>query len=386
MDKVSYKLTVGDWSVDSAEDARTELIELDIRLGLDAAGDVGRVIVYAPPAPAPSLLEQVVGAASDALGFGGGGEKEAAAFGIDIRGKHVALGDSMRIELRVGDSSALVFSADIQLFRSGLGVTMVCGRSGAQKLAMSRLNQSYEQQSLRQIISDLAGQAGVQIGTVAEGATYSYVVVHESKNLLQTIRELAAREGKDFYFDSENKLMIQPFEKSKADHTFYYGIDLLEVEMVNLQPSSEHILIYGESPASNQGADSWHWLVKDNDRFRSEIGEGGRTLALQDGMIRTKDAADAAAKAKFGAIKDGSALGRLKLLARPTLRLGDAIELKNVPKPELNGLFKVTAVRHLFSKQQGLVTFANFSGQGRAAAAGDLLGQLGGALAGAIGI
>jgi hypothetical protein len=115
------------------------------------------------------------------------------------------------------------------------------------------------------------------------------------------------------------------------------------------------------------------------------VGQGVQTLAIQDGAVRTKDAADTAAAARLGAITDQAARGRLTLLGRPTLKLGDAIDIKNVPKTELNGLFKVTSVRHVYTKRAGFLTYVGFSGQGGAAKAGDLLGQLGGALAGAAG-
>jgi hypothetical protein len=212
------------------------------------------------------------------------------------------------------------------------------------------------------------------------------LVVHESKNLLTHIRELAAREGMDVYFDEENKLTVQKFNKSNADHTFYFGIDILDLQLSNHQPSSDHLLVYGESPASNQGSDSWHWLAKDLKPFRCDLGSGNKRLAISDSAIRTKDGAESLAKSKLGAIKDQSTDGRLKLLGNPTVKLGDAFEIKESPKPELNGLFKVIAVRHRYNKQEGFITFVEFSGQGGAKEADGMLGQAVGALAGAIGL
>ena len=387
MKTISYKLTVGNWSVSSADDPKTELVALDTLLSLDSPGDYGRITVYALPPPPAGLLEQAVGAAvsaaSSALGLGGGTEEEA--FTVQIRGQSVKLGNQMTIELAVDDQSAMVLTADILAVQSTFGQTTITARTGMQKLAMSRINQIYQNQSLSQIIQDLCRQAEVDTGTVDSGSTYPYLVVHESKNLLRTIRELAAREGMDVYFDTENALTVHKFTKTEADHTLYYGIDLLDMEMSNWQPPAEHLLVYGESPASNQGSDTWHWLVKDISPFRSEVGQGAKTLALQDGALRTKDAADAAATAKFGAMQDHAALGRLKILGKPTLKVGDAIALKNVPKPEMNGLFKVISVRHVYNKREGYVTYLGFSGQGGAAQAEGLLGQLGGAL-GALGL
>ena len=59
--------------------------------------------------------------------------------------------------------------------------------------------------------------------------------------------------------------------------------------------------------------------------------------------------------------------------------------MKQAPYPSLNGLFKVVAVRHVFTKQEGYLTYVGFTGRGGADEAGGLLGSLGG-LAGGLGL
>jgi hypothetical protein len=145
-------------------------------------------------------------------------------------------------------------------------------------------------------------------------------------------------------------------------------------------------MVYGESPASNLGANTWYWLVKDIKPFRGDLGNGSRLAPLDDRAIRTKDAADSHAKAKLGAVKDQASTGRMTILGNPEVRVADAIEVKSAPKPELNGLFKVVSVAHRYSKCHGYVTHIVFTGQGGAKEAGGLLGQSLGALAGAVGL
>jgi hypothetical protein len=383
MHKVHYKLSIGNWAVNSQDDQRTEFITLELNQSIDSSSDTCRVSVYAPPAPRPGLLEQAIGAAAGALGFGG---EEGESFSVQVRGNVVKHGDQLAVELTAGDRSGKVMTADVQSIESSFGQTKIAGATGKRKLAGARVNQVYENQSLSQIVKDLASQAGVETGEIETGATYSYFVAHESRSLLKQIRELAMRDGLDVYFDQDNKLTLKKFDKSSADHTFFYGIDILDLQLSNHQATSDHILVYGESPASNQGSNTWHWLVKDLSPFRSEVGQGANTLAIHDGAVRTKDAADSLATTKFGAIKDRSTRGRLKILGDPQVKLGDAIEIKNAPKPELNGLFKVTSVRHVLNKRDGYLTFIGFSGQGGAQAAGGLLHGLAGNLAGAVGL
>ncbi len=384
MHKIHYKLSIGEWTVNSQDDPRTEFIAVELNHSIDSSGDSCRISVYAPPAPQPGLLDQAVGAAAGALGLGGEGGEES--FSVQVRGNAIKHGDQITVELTSGDRSGKVMTAGVQSIESSFGQTKIAGATGKLKLANTCVNQVYENQSLDQIVKDLANQAGVDTGQIETGSSYSYFVAHESKNLLGLIRELAMRDGLDMYFDADNKLTLKKFDKSSADHTFFYGIDILDLQLLNHQAGSDHILVYGESPASNQGSDTWSWLAKDLSSFRGEVGQGSRTIAIHDGAVRTKDAAKLLATSSLGAIKDQATRGRLKLLGAPQVTPGDAIEIKNAPKPELNGLFKVTSIRHVLNKRDGYLTFIGFSGQGGAQAAGGLLGGLAGNLAGAVGL
>lgn len=383
MQKVNYTLTIAGWSVDSADDPRTELIELVTHASMLSPTDYCRASVYALPKPAAGLVTQGIGAAAGALGVGG--SSSGSQLPIQVRGKQLQHGDDIEISFGVGDTSATVMTAQITSFAAAPQYLQVSGGTGMQELTAARLNQVYVNRSLRQIVSDLCSQVDVEMGNVATGSTYPYVVVHESKSVFVHMRELARREGLDMYFDAENKLNICPFTRTSADHIFRYGSEILRLELRNEQRLGEHILAYGESPSSNKGGNTWHWLTKDLTPFRGETGNGMKLFTGADGTIRSKDAADKAAVARWGRIQDQATLGKLTILGNPNVRLGDAVELKDAPKPELNGMFKVVSVQHIFNKQQGYLTRVGFSGKGGADAAGGLLGGAG-KVAGALGV
>lgn len=376
MAAVTYKLTINKWSVDSANDPRTEFIMLDTQHSVDASADYCRITVYAPLPPKPGLLEQAVTAAAAQVGLGAGASQ---AFSVSVRGNPIKHGDQMTVELTVDNTATKIFTAEVNSIKSSLGQTVITGTTGKQKLANARLNQTYSNQSLDQIAKDLAQQASVNAGDIQAGANYSYFVVHDAKSVFRQLQELAFRDGLDLYCDADNKLVLKKFQKTSADHTFYYGIHVLDLQLWNSDVVSDHFRVYGESPSSKQGSDTWHWFAKDLSPFTSEIGSGQKLLAVQDSAAKTKDAAGNLATAKAGALKDRASQGVLKVLGNPLVKLGDAIEIKDAPKPELNGLFKVTSVRHVLSKWQGYLTFVGFSGQGGAQAAG-ALGQLAGAV------
>lgn len=388
MKRIGYAITIAGWSVDSAADPLTELLALETLAAIDSPGDMCLAALYAPPSRQAGLLGQATGMAAEAVGgaLGLGGGPAPSGFAVDVRGETVAQGDAMTVELKVGDRSARVMTAEVQALESGLEQVRVTGRSGMYRLAATRVNQVYESQNLGQIARDLAGQAGVATGEIERGSTYPYLVVHESKSLLRCLRELARREGLDLYFDADNRMTMRRFTKTSPDHIFRYGAELLALELRGHGAPGERVQVYGEGTASSRGSDTWHWLARDDPPARSEAGEGRRALAVQDGALRTRDAAERYATSWLGALRDQASRGRLKLLGSPQVRLGDAFRIQDAPRPELNGLFKVVAVRHVLNKRDGFVTWVAFTGQGGAQAAGGLLGGAIGAVGGALGL
>src|SRR5512145_1464810 len=141
MDKVHYKLSVAGWSVDSASDPRTELLSLETTSALGSPAGTCRVVVYAPPKPKPSLLEQAVGAAASALGLGGEEASGPPVFSIDVRGQKVAHGDRMSLTLTAGDRTGVVMTSEVRAIRSSLGESALVGRSGGHRFVTTRLNQ-----------------------------------------------------------------------------------------------------------------------------------------------------------------------------------------------------------------------------------------------------
>lgn len=368
-----YKLSANDWSVDSTDDPLGELLSLTTLNSMNSLDNACCISLYINSLQQPNLTEQAISEAASVLGPTG----QETAFGIQVRGNDITPGDTVTVELTAGEVNSQVMAADVQSVVSSLFKTRIIGTTVLEMLAQTRLNQIYENQSMNQIVNDLANQAGVSTGQIDTGSTYSCFVVHESRTLLEHIRQLALRDGMDVYADTDNKLTVSVFNKSSADHIFRYGMEIIDMQISMNDPVVNLVRISGESPASNQGTDTWHWLVKDISSFQSEAGDEGRLLAIQDGAVRTKDAADSLAAAKLGAIKDQSILGRLKILGNPAVKLADAIEIQDAPKPELNGLFKVTEVHHILNKQSGFVTFVGFSGCGGAVGLGGVTGGFG---------
>jgi len=387
MQRVTLRTRIGNYTVDSADDPRTELLELETRRSLDTPEDRCRLLLYAPPAQAGPLdgaVGTAAGAAASALGLGGTAAAASGGPSVKVRGVDVKEGDPIEVELRVGDTSETVMTAEVQAVESSLGLTTIIGRSGIRKLAGARLAGVYQNQTTGQVVRDLAGQVGVQVGDVDPGSSWPYLVVDETRSLLRQLGELARREGADLYVDARNRLTVKRFAKTAPDHSFRYGVDLLDLRLRRDGAGLECVRVFGESPASNQGQATWPWLVKDLAPLGGTAGQGSRSSSWRDGAVRTKDAADRLAAAQLGAGRDAATMGLAVLLGNPRVQLGDAIEVTDAPWTELNGLFKVTSVRHRLGKREGFVTTVGFSGQGGAGAATGGLGGVAGELAGGL--
>lgn len=375
-------MTVGPWSVDSFADPQTELISIQTRQAVGLPIDTCKLLVYgAPTDGGPAAVGAELGAALQAGPAGG----TAGPFSVDLSGQALAAEDAISIELRSGNSTETVFTGELQAVRSGLGQTHLLGRTGFHRLVATRIAQVYENQTLGQIVSDLAQQASVQVGNVNTGSTYPYFVVDGSASVYSYIKHLAGLEGLDVYFDTANQLTVARFDKSSSDHTVRYGVDILGLSISRHQASIERVVVTGESPSSNQGSNTWHWIAKDIFPFRAEAGNGSTSVLVQDGALRTKDSTDSAAGAKLRAIQEQAVAGTMVTLGNPLIRVCDAIEVVGVPSPEANGLFKVCSVRHRLNKRSGYQTQVGLVGQVGAGGAADLAGSAGLQMAGALG-
>src|SRR5688572_11343236 len=191
--KVQYELTVGKWSVKSSSDSRTELVKLETYLALGSPLAACRIAVYAPSSSSSSsslqsAAGQVAGQAAGALGAGGsatGGSQ----FSVQVRGQAISYGDPITVSLTAGDVTEQVLTAQVDSVRSSFGLTHITGRSALQTLAGTRIDQVYENKTAGDVVTDLAQQAQVDVGSIETGSTYTYLAVHRARSTLDHARE-----------------------------------------------------------------------------------------------------------------------------------------------------------------------------------------------------
>ncbi len=277
-----------------------------------------------------------------------------------VNAPDVALGDTVTVELGYNDDTVIVMDGTIQHIKPGLETVRVTAHNRAQKLLDMRLNQTYENQSAGDIVSDLAGQAGINTQTVEQGISFPFYVIDYQKNGWRHLHDIAGKCAFDLYLTPEGKLVFKPFKKSSATHNLTYGISIIALNRRSHPLDFAGVTVYGESPASSQGSDTAHWLTKDFNDYKGTAGSQAPALVIQDVTLRTKEAADMAAKGRMEQIQRKQHRGTADIIGNADIKLNDTVEIKNAPQNVLNGLFQVRRVSHTFNKQTGFQTRIHF--------------------------
>lgn len=367
MPKPTYKLTVGSAALDSAKDPDTQIVTIDVQMGTAPFVDFAKITVGCVTKPKDSLPGQAAAAAASAAGAGGTGGASG-----EINGKTVKTKDDFNIELGYEKNLTRVFTGKLANIEPNTNTTVFEGSNGSTDMTKTRINQTYQNKPAGKIVSDLASQAKAKTGSIDNGIDLPFYAIDDRKHTFQHAVELAAKSGLDLFFTPGNKLEMKPFKKTKGDHTFSYGKDIIEVQILSSMPMAGKIEVVGESPSGSQGKEAWHWLIKDSSAVKGTTGNGNQLL-ISEPAIRAKKGADTYAAGKLDMLTRSAAHGRIITLGNPGVKPGDAIDIKDVPTKSLNGLFQVRHVKHRFNVQQGFTTTIDFiTAAGGAGAPGGL--------------
>ena len=319
MNQPSYKLSIGSTSIDSAKDPLSgRLVSLFIEKSMDTLNGVK-------------------------------GKKK----------------DKVSIELGYSDKLTKVFEGNVDMIVQTIATFTIDGVNPFANLLTLRKDETRLNQKSKDIVSYLAKEAGVDVANAEDGFELPYYVIDSRKNAYEHCLGLAKKNGFDLYCNEEGKLVFKKFTKSKADHTFTYAIDILSIQVFSSDPLYEGSEVYGESPVSSRGSDTWCWFIKDFSPNKGSEGDKSKAVLIQDPIIRTKDAADAYASAKLTALEKGSVFGSAAIPGNPKVKLGDAVEFKDCTQSELNQVFQVRRIRHILNKSSGFITEIGFSGTGK---------------------
>lgn len=352
-----FELTMG---TGPADDWADRVTAARVRCGLAPAADEA-VIWLHPQGPHPAVGDALL----LRLGYAGetGGGLASAALG--------ALGGGS------GGGPPLVFTGTVTAVEPALASLQVRALNGGAKLQALRVWEMVESQTAGDIVRDLASQAGVTTSTVEGGVSLPAYVLDGRRHAYQHIAVLAQLCGFDAYLTPEDALVFAPFTKTTADHTVAYADDVLELRLEDGAPTVKQVAVVGESPASSQGQETWHWLASDWSSYVGKAGSGDPALLVQARAARTQEAAQAWADSLLDRATRGARRGTLDLLGRAEIKVGDALEVTGAPTDALNGLYQIVAVRHRLDWVGGFRTIVGLIGaSGGGGGLGSLVGGL----------
>ncbi|MBW4443404.1 MAG: hypothetical protein KME10_19665 [Plectolyngbya sp. WJT66-NPBG17] len=267
----------------------------------------------------------------------------------------LALEDPMTIDVGYGETRSRIFSGKISHVRSDLEQVIVTGESEFRSLVSTRLNCLFEQSNAGEIAKHLIQTASkLKIGKIETGLRFPTYTVGDRQTVWDNLQHLAQQCGFDFYANVQDQVVFAEYAPQQT-HVGRYGQTLLAIEQFQQQSSIVGVEVYGESPISQgQGEQSYAWFAK-----KEVKGKAGKTatapLRVIDPTARTQDIVSKIATTYLKR-HTHIAQGRVKLLGLPAAKLGDAIQLADLPNESQNGTFKITAVTHSLSLRSGFYT------------------------------
>lgn len=270
--------------------------------------------------------------------------------------------DETTVELGYDDADALiqVMAGTVVSVNPNLITNRIISHGAAATLLRTFVNQTYESKTAGEIVRDLADQAGVDVTTVEAGINFPAYVIEGRRSIYHHMQDLAELSGFDLYVNPEGALVFKRFTSGETVHVFEYAQHILELEMLQTVPRAAQVEVQGESPGSGQGDNSWAWLTKDFSGFSDTAGSGEPRLLVERSVLRTAEAANTTAQATLTTIQRQAQQGRLLVLGRPEVKLGDAIRLQALPEEAFNQIFQVRSVTHRLNKQTGFTTAIEF--------------------------
>lgn len=301
----------------------------------------------------------------------------------------VAVGDAGTIALDdgAGSGSAVVFTGDVErVGRAVDGATRFVATNGAAALAALRVNQSYEGRSAGEIVSDLAGRAGVTTGTIEDGIDVAFWVAHDRVGAWNHIARLATASGYLALFSAEGELSFGPLAPGGPQRTFTGGQDVVGFDAAAASVLVDAVTVVGDGAAGSDGQDAASWFVKDPGALRVTSGSGALERVRSDPALRSVDASRSAADGMALRAALSAGVGRVTVPGAPVVRPGAAIAMAGLGDG-FDGTYLVLRVCHRFDVRKGFVSILDVAllaagAGGAASVAGGTLGAAAAALGG----
>jgi len=259
--------------------------------------------------------------------------------------------DEVKVQLGYDEELVPVFSGFVDNIEHGVYKVRLTALGLTVGLLRLRLNRVYLNQTAGKIVSNLAQEVNLTVKEALDGINLPMYVVDDDANAYEHVLRLAERCNFDAYMTDDEQLVFKKWNGGKK-HSLEYGKEIIRVEGLDFSPLYVSARIYGESPASVKGSETFHWLTKQE--VKGEAGSG-KVLSIHDPAIRDKETAETVAKAKLNKLKY-TFTAVVETVGKPEIKLGDTIALEGMPNSAIKGELEVRGIEHYLSKVKGFTT------------------------------
>jgi hypothetical protein len=292
----------------------------------------------------------------------------------------VSVGDPVTLKLGHDDSSETVFTGELVETRLSLQGARLLSLGNMNKLLNNRRSSFWEGQSAGSIVEDVLSAAGCEKGEVSSGPTLPFYARDRRVTGWQTLRKLADVLGYELFTTREGKVMFQAFGSAASldssaggllgqaagaaasllggggGEGYAFGKHVIKLSAVAGKPPLSALEVGGESPMSSEGDSTAAYLTANDTDYRGTAGDGTPEALYLDFSARTKDLADRFAGGLLATARRRTRKITVTILGRPSLELGDDVQVSDMPESRANGRGYVRALRHTFGGGGGFVT------------------------------
>lgn len=286
------------------------------------------------------------------------------------------VGEALTLELGHDGDNELVFTGAVVAVNSMLGGIRVQALGKAQGLLTLRAGGAYENQSAGAIVRDLAAKADVSVGTIDDGPTLPVFYVTSHRSAYYQLYELAQALGLEMFTTVDGNLQFRALGEAAnldsglgtgsalsavgaalgAGEVYRYGEHVLSIRHRKSELDWQQVHIGGESPMSELGDSTAHWLTANETDYTGVAGSGERSRTFIDPWGRSQDLADRIAEGRLISLTRSANQIAALVMGRPSLELGDDVRTDAFGNDTLNQAGYIHCLEHRFGSSWGFLT------------------------------
>jgi hypothetical protein len=280
-----------------------------------------------------------------------GGTHDTVRIGLWLRSRTAGIAPGARVSVALGEGNDVVdvWAGKVSHVALGERHVIVEGLSFTASLSNQHLTRTWQEQKVEDIVRDLTGD--VDIDEVDASLQLPWYAIDARRTVWSHVRELAAMIGADVAATASGAVRFVPARTAAQSHELRHAAHLIRWRFGELPVATTRgVRAYGA--ASEAGSQQWHWLLGDSGQ------SGGGSIP---GAIRTRDAADASARARSDHAWRQAHRASVLAVGSPRIRAGDVVRVTDLPDvPQKQ--YRVIGVLHRLDGATGFTSLLQMEG------------------------